>query len=248
MLKKIVHISISILLLVYLLCSVYYADSRTSKNSICNKLQIDIVNVLERNYLTEKDIIADIAKVGLSPVGKDLSTISTAAIENELKENKLIKRAECYKTIDGTIRVKVYQRAPILRVFSMGSSYYVDNEGEKMPIPSNFAAYLPVASGFIDDEYAKKQLYEFALFLQQDKFWNSQIKQIYVTQNRDIELIPAVGDHRIILGKISDYRENLEKLRLFYVKGLNKVGWNKYSIINLKYKNQVVCKKKENKN
>ncbi|MDR3267157.1 MAG: hypothetical protein LBT24_06285, partial [Tannerella sp.] len=69
-----------------------------------------------------------------------------------------------------------------------------------------------------------------------------QIAQIYVAQNQDIELSPTVGNHQIILGKISDYRENLDKLQLFYEKGLNKVGWNKYSVINLKYKNQVVCK------
>jgi hypothetical protein len=32
---------------------------------------------------------------------------------------------------------------------------------------------------------------------------------------------------------------------MFYTEGLNKTdGWNKYSIINIKYKNQVVCTKK----
>jgi cell division protein FtsQ len=52
-----------------------------------------------------------------------------------------------------------------------------------------------------------------------------------------------VGNHRILLGQIEYYRENLEKLKLFYEKGLNQMGWNQYSIINLKYKNQVVCTK-----
>ena len=30
---------------------------------------------------------------------------------------------------------------------------------------------------------------------------------------------------------------------IFYQNGLNKVGWNIYSTINLEYKNQVVCTK-----
>jgi cell division protein FtsQ len=59
-----------------------------------------------------------------------------------------------------------------------------------------------------------------------------------------VELTPTVGSQQIILGKIENYKENLEKLRLFYEKGLSKVGWNNYSVINLKYKNQVVCTKK----
>ena len=245
MFKKIVLVLVTIVLLGYLLFSVSYANSNTKKNLVCKELRIDIVDDADRHYLTDNDILAGINKAGLSPVGKDLATISTATIENKLKENRLIKRVECYKTIDGTVRIRVYQRAPVLRVFSTKGNYYVDSEGEKMPVPSNFAAYVPVASGFIDDEYATTKLYEFALFLQQEKFWNSQIKQIYVTPTGTVELTPVVGNHQIILGKIEDYKENLEKLRLFYEKGLSKMGWNKYSVINLKFKNQVVCTRRE---
>ena len=245
MLKKILIISVVVLLLAYLLFTIFYLNPRSKKDLKCKEMRIEVVDTLDRHYLTSNDIRNYIAKAGLSPVGKKMSSVNTAAIESKLKENQLIKRAECFKTVDGTVRIKVYQKIPVLRIFSPKGSYYVDNEGEKMPVPDNFAAYLPVASGFISDSLAKKQLYEFALFLQQDKFWNSQIKQIYVEQNGDVYLTPAVGDHQIILGKIEDYKENLEKLRLFYDKGLNKIGWNKYSVINLKYKNQVVCTKKE---
>jgi len=244
MLKKITLILVAVIILAYLLFVVLYLNPHSKKALICKNIRIDVVDTLDRHYLNTDDIANSLAKAGLSPVGKELPTVNIAAIENKLKENRLIKRAECYKTIDGTVRIKVYQREPVFRVFSTKESYYIDSEGEKMPVPDNFAAYLPVASGFIDDDYAKKQLFEFVSFLQQDKFWNYQIKQIYVNQNGDVELTPAVGNQQIILGKIEDYKENLEKLRLFYEKGLSKVGWNKYSVINLKYKNQVVCTKK----
>jgi cell division protein FtsQ len=244
MFKKILLISLAVLLLAYLFFALFYLNPRGKQDSICKELRVDIVDTLDRHYLTDNDIISSISKAGLSPVGKDLATINLAAIEKKLEENRLIKRTECYKTVDGTVRIKVYQRIPVLRIFSTKGNYYVDNEGEKMPVPGNFAAYVPIASGFIEDEFAKKQLYEFALFLQHDKFWNSQIKQIYVAPNGDVELTPAVGNHQIVLGGMENYKENLEKLRLFYDKGLSKVGWNKYSVINLKYKNQVVCTKK----
>ena len=39
-------------------------------------------------------------------------------------------------------------------------------------------------------------------------------------------------------------KEKLEKLKVFYKEGLTKVGWDKYSVINLKYKGQVVCERK----
>jgi len=59
-----------------------------------------------------------------------------------------------------------------------------------------------------------------------------------------MELIPKVGNHLIIFGDTSQMSQKFENLILFYRKGLTKVGWDKYNIINLKFKNQVVCSKK----
>ena len=243
MFKKIILALIVALIIAYLSFSIYYSNFRVKRNLICKEFRVNIFDSSERQYLLESDIINTIAIAGLSPVGKDVTSINTAAIEKKLMENRLVKQAECFKTVDGTVQVNIFHRTPVLRVFSMNDSYYVDSSGEKMPVPENYAAYVPVATGFVEDDFAKEQLFEFAIFLQQDKFWNSQIKQIYVAQNEDIELTPAVGNHRIILGKIENYKEKLDKLRLFYDKGLSKVGWNKYSVINLKFKNQVICKK-----
>jgi cell division protein FtsQ len=48
-----------------------------------------------------------------------------------------------------------------------------------------------------------------------------------------------------VFGDAKDFEEKFEKLKTFYTEGLNKTdGWNKYSTINIKYKNQVVCTKK----
>ena len=40
-----------------------------------------------------------------------------------------------------------------------------------------------------------------------------------------------------------DAREKLENLKTFYLKVMNRLDWNIYKVINLKYKNQVVCSK-----
>ncbi|MDR3218462.1 MAG: hypothetical protein LBU22_05690 [Dysgonamonadaceae bacterium] len=245
MLKKTGIISGIVLISAYMVFAVVYLNPHAKKNMVCEALRVTVADTLERHYMTATEISRMLQNAGLSPVGKRISEINTTAIEEKLAENRLIKRAECYKTIEGTVKLKVYQRIPILRVFSPKGTYYIDNEGEQMPVPRNFAAYVPVAGGAIESEYARTQLYEFALFLHKDKFWNSQIEQIYVLPNGDVELTPTVGNHQIVLGKIADYKENLAKLRLFYEKGLDEVGWNRYSLINLKFKNQVVCTKRE---
>ena len=60
-----------------------------------------------------------------------------------------------------------------------------------------------------------------------------------------IELFPAIGNQKIVFGNAKDVAEKFNKLKLFYTEGLNKSdSWTKYSSINLKYKNLVVCTKK----
>jgi cell division protein FtsQ len=244
MIKKILLISAVVLLASYIVFALFFMGSKTTTDNECTEIKVEVVKA-ETSYLTETQVESYLKRVNLHPVGKKMSEINIDAIEKSLKDSKLIKKAESYKTISGTVKIKVYQRTPVLRIISERDNYYVDDEGKKMPIPADFTAYLPVATGKISEEYAQTKLYDFALFLQHDKFWNSQIEQIHITPKLDVELIPRVGNHRIVLGKIEDYKENLDKLKLFYLKGLNKVGWNRYSIINLKYKNQVVCTRQE---
>ena len=54
-----------------------------------------------------------------------------------------------------------------------------------------------------------------------------------------------IREHIIFLGKPGNYEEKFEKLKTFYEKGLNQVGWNKYSRISLEFNNQIICTKKE---
>ena len=39
--------------------------------------------------------------------------------------------------------------------------------------------------------------------------------------------------------------KRLDPMKIFYKKGLNQVGWNKYSRISLEFSNQIICTKKE---
>ena len=88
-------------------------------------------------------------------------------------------------------------------------------------------------------------IFTISLYSSQDSVLNSLIHQINITPDKEIELYPAIGDHKIIFGEGNDFEEKFNKLKLFYTEGLNKTdGWNKYSVINIKYKNQVVCTKK----
>jgi cell division protein FtsQ len=60
----------------------------------------------------------------------------------------------------------------------------------------------------------------------------------------DIILIPKVGNHSIVFGSALFIEEKFNNLKTVYSKGLNTIGWDKYSRINLKYKGQIVAEKR----
>ncbi len=104
-----------------------------------------------------------------------------------------------------------------------------------------------IVTGNVEKSFAMKDLYKFGVFLHNNKFWDALIEQIHVLPDRNIELVPRVGDHLVYLGKLDNFEDKLARLKEFYKKGLNQVGWNKYSRINLEFSNQIICTKRENK-
>ena len=70
---------------------------------------------------------------------------------------------------------------------------------------------------------------------------------INVLDNGTMEFVPRVGDHIIYIGTPNSIDKKLERLRKFYLYGLNKAGWNKYNYISLEFDNQIICKKNSKK-
>lgn len=242
--KKALVIGGLCLLAGYLIFAIFYFQDKP-KDGLCTKLEVVVDNKGENQFIHTEDITKFIDQKKLNPQGKPLKDIDTQKIEEAILTNQLIKKVEVFTTNSGAVKVVVHERKPVLRVISNnGSNYYVDDQGEKMPLSKRSTAYLPIATGVIKEDFAKGELYKFALFLSSDKFWNAQIEQIVVGADNNITLIPRVGDQQIILGQLIDYKDKLDKLMTFYEKGLNEIGWNKYSVINLKYDKQVVCTKR----
>ena len=243
MLKKIVSFIVFTLLLGYLAFAVVALCSRPAGQE-CKGVWLEMRDSVESGYMTTQDIMDLLKKVNLDPTGRQIDDVSLKAIEEGVGQSPLIRNCECYKTIDGYVVVNVKCRRPILRVMPMdGDSYYLDEEGEVVERIAK-AVYLPLATGYIKREFAQEKLLPLAQYLCEHELWNAQIAQICVTSRGEIELIPRIGDHVIVLGRPGDYEAKFDKLQTFYEKGLGELGWNRYSRINVDYENQVVATKK----
>ena len=240
--KNIIKVLVGLALMVYIGFAIV-KWSKTEETGVCNRLDVVIVDSLKNTFLSENDVKELLERKKMNPVGMPLKQIKLNDVETKLEAHPFILNAECYKTPDGTLCVKVTPRFPVLRVLSNnGGNFYIDANGEEMK-NSSFSADVVVATGDISPKYAKRYLAKIGNFLQADEFWNSQIEQLNVQKDGSIQMVPRIGDHIVNLGAPTDIEKKLERLKLFYTKALSKVGWNKYETIDLQYNNQIVCTK-----
>lgn len=208
-------------------------------------------------YFIDKKEVDNILQVSShSLIGRKIEDINIHDLEKKLRANPFIEYAQVYTDMDGVIRVDISQRQPILRVLNrFDQDFYVDQHGLKLPLSPNFTARVLVANGYIDEGFGgkvdtlhtalAKDIYKTADFIRRDSLWDAQIAQIYVDDKHEIELIPRVGSHRILLGDADSLQTKFSNLLAFYKQAIPKVGWDAYKVINIKYANQVVGVKRD---
>ena len=208
-------------------------------------MEVYIGDSIDYGFVTKKSITDHLKSKGLLPIGEEMNSINTKIIEKELSHLPLIDNVECYKTSNQKIAIDINQRFPLLRVMSNnGESYYVDFKAKIMPLVKH-PIYVPIVTGSIDKNMAKNQIFKLGQFINNNPFWRSQIEQINITPTKEVEIVPMVGDHIIFLGRAEEYDDKFKRLKIFYEKALNVVGWNKYDRISLEFSNQIICTKKE---
>lgn len=187
-------------------------------------------------------------------IGRNLNDINIHKLESALQANPFIDYAKVYADMNGLIQIQVRQREPVLRIVNMANlHYYIDGNGFKMPLSENYTAKVLVASGLIDEDFTgkidtlssklAKDLFRIAVYIKADTLWDNQIEQLFVDLNGDIEMVPRVGNHNIILGDADSIQTKFRNLLVFYKRAIPKVGWETYKSINLKYANQIVCER-----
>lgn len=221
---------------------VFFLMPDMKQEQVCRQMQVVVTDSVSRRFLTAEEVKEKVRKEGVSPENKPLSDINLQELENLIDQIPVVQKAECYALQNGDIRIKIEQRRPKLRVIGE-ENYYVDDNRQLMPATFKTACYVPVVTGRVSRRMAQEEIYDFVDWLENNDFWNAQIEQINVKPNREIELVPRVGGHIILLGQIDDYEQKLQKLKRFYTDGLAKIGWREYRELDLRYANQVVGRK-----
>ncbi|MGJ1203324.1 cell division protein FtsQ [Sphingobacterium lactis] len=219
---------------------------------VCSALKVMVEG--QETFIDQNDITSMIKEKFGTVVGKPLNQLPLQQIETELKKSPYVSEADVHMDMDGTMQVAVQQREVVVRIISQnGQQYYVDSKSNKIPVTLKYVPHVMVANGYINEGYKKalepvksqlvKDLVKIVEDTKGDDLWSNQIVQLYVNDERDIEIVPRVGSQQLIIGNADSLSYKLDRLKSFYTHILPKVGTDAYSKVNVKYSGQIVCER-----
>lgn len=243
--------------MILLVAGIIISAIESQKSSTSKEVLINIAPLKNGNSLiTTKDILLTIERsFGYNLEGMPIVGLNVERIERVLEADAFILEATVYLDSQNRVHIDVLQREPLLRIIDKnGFNYYLDEAGVKIDLSKHFSARVLTVTGNIppysNDFLTRRKkntlndIFLLAKAILKDEFLTAQIEQIYVNSLGEIILIPMIGNHKILLGTCEDIAEKLERLKIFYKDGIPYEGWHKYASVSLKYKNQVVCKKR----
>jgi cell division protein FtsQ len=217
--------------------------AKFKKHAGLKEIAIEIKGGADDNYfMRTEDVQAEITKV-IGPLAKHtVGDVSCDVIEKTLSQNAFIENVEVFVTGNAVLTARITQRKPVLRVIADGQNFYIDETGKRMPVSPHYTPRVHVLTGSGAAKHAE-ELLKLVQYIREDKTLNAMIGQLEYTSDNEVILIPAIGRAQILFGKSEHIAEKFENLRAFYTEVLAESGWEQYRTIDLRYRDQIICKK-----
>jgi cell division protein FtsQ len=249
-----------IITLIYIVVIPVYLTNSTNA-VLCRGIAVDLKDSSALHFVTRRQLLNAAYGGSEKITGKPIRKISLTAIEERINVMRELKVAEAYPTIDGIVHIYADQRDPVMRVMpETGGDFFVDREGFVFRKRNLYTPRLHIVEGNVNITQAMlsgvsvldtsiknsilKDIFNIVDYIGDDDFWSAQIDQIYVDGKDEIDLLPRAGSQVVHLGSAENLEGKLRNLEAFYEQVLPEVGWNKYSVINLEFKDQIVCKRR----
>jgi len=259
MLKKTL-ITVCIALFVVIFCGgyIYFAGKKAyadNKDIFCRELCVTVEDSTSNNLISCREI-SDLVLKASPVIGMHIDSIDTRMIEHTLLRRGEIATAEAFTTHDGRLNISVTQRLPVVRLEGRGKSFYSNSEGFIFPVLCRFD--VPLVTGAIpltedrsfkgfcsktDERRWLEGMIRLALHISDDPYWKSQVTQIDIDNNGDAVLYTDCGDQRIIFGNTEFIEDKFTKIKAFYTHILPTEEGERYTTVNVKYNNQIVCRR-----
>lgn len=228
--------------LVLMISVVIFLFSFTSHRNAMRKVtKTEVVFVGENSLFLKAEMVNKL----LIEKNQDLKTINKDGLdlnklEKSISSHQMIQKADVFVSVDGVLKAVVEQKTPVGRVFDETGSFYIDYEGNKMPLSDNYTARVPLLSGEIT-AVKKEKLSEVLGMIAEDDFLKKNIIGVQVLPNGGLIMANRNYDYQIDFGRTINIERKFKNYKAFFQKAVLDSTLDKYQRINLKFTKQVVC-------
>lgn len=228
------------LVLLGLMAFLFSFTKKRNDNRKLNKIEVEFIddnspfishNTVNKLLIQSKEQVKDIGKEALA----------LREMERRLSENPMVREAQVYVTVDGTLGAKIEQRQPVGRV-SASPDYYLDADGKHMPLSEVYSARVPLITGNLDGDM--DALTTLLLKIRGDEFMKRSVVGLDIKDNGDVAMELRKTSLKLLFGKPIDIDKKFQNFKAFYKKTKQDSSLYGYNMVNLKFDNQVIATKK----
>ena len=233
--------NIRLLLMISLVIFLYSFTS--NRNSERKLKKSEVIFVGQNNDFIKQETVNKLLienKSDVRSIAKE--DLNLNKLEKSINQHPMIEKSDVFVTVDGILKVKVKQKAPIARVFDGLSSFYIDYEGNIMPLSDINTARVPLILGEVNDKN-KKKLAQILKIIYDDEFLKKNIIGIKILTSDDLMMTNRNFDYQIEFGKMVNEKKKFKNYKAFFQKAVLDSSLYKYKKINLRFTQQVVCSK-----
>jgi cell division protein FtsQ len=247
--RKAKYIGIVLLFLI-MMGIIGFVEKKETARSMTG-LHVKVKGISDVYFVEEKEIVSLLKnEFSILQEGVFLSEIDLNALEKKVIKHPFVRNAEVFVDHSGSIWVEVDQYQPVARIARpMAADGYISKEGVILPTSSNHTTRVLILEGKYAESLLLKSdisaidpdLMALIKFINEDEFWSAQISELEIQKKNQIKMHQQVGNQVIEFGDAKDIEEKFQKINLVYEKILPVKGWNAYSRVNVKYKDQIIC-------
>lgn len=250
-------ITLAGLMLCGVICLAFLAGKAERKPLKCIGLTVIVTDSLENDFVSSADVKRYIDREYGDYIGIPADSIDLARIESIVDGRSAVFKSQAFMTKDGMLNIHVSQRKPVVRFQKKEGGFYADAEGYVFPLQSSYASRVQIVDGDIPvnvrsghkgmiEDPSEKAWFEKVMnvinFIENSRTWKDRIVQIHVSNGGELMMIPREGKERFIFGQPEHIEEKFAKMEKYYSAIAFRKGQDHYSIVNVEYKGQIVCK------
>ena len=230
--------------LVLMFSLVIFLFSFTSKRNNDRKLSKAVVVFVGDNapFVNQETVNKLLIENNRDAQSIDKVKLDLNKLEKVLNNHEMIEKSQVFVSVDGVLKALVKQKTPIARVFDGDQSFYIDYEGNVMPLSTNFTARVPLVSGEINKKNSEK-LSELFRIIYNDEFLKKNIIGVQIMPNGSLKMGNRNFNYQIDFGGVQRMKAKFNNYKAFFQKAVLDSSLYKYKIIDLRFAQQVVCTK-----